>query len=256
MFSRAEREHIRAALVRAAQADTNITGAAHLGSAAVDRLDDWSDIDLALCVSHDAAVDGVIAAWTARMYSDHEAIAHCDVRRGEILYRVFLLRSSLQVDLSFWPAYRFSATGPKFKLIFGHANEPRLSGSDNAAELIGLAWLYGLHVRSSIARHRLLQAEYMLSNMRNRVIALACLREGVSTNEGRGFDDLPHDQKTRFAECYPSSLDVEEFQGALQRTTQALINEIRFRNSNLAERIGPTLVEISGCEAPHGSATD
>ena len=254
MFSRAEREHIRAALVRAAQADTNITGAAHLGSAAVDRLDDWSDIDLALCVSHDAAVDGVIDAWTARMYRDHDAIAHCDVRRGEILYRVFLLRSSLQVDLSFWPADRFSATGPKFKLIFGHANEPRLSGSDNAAELIGLAWLYGLHVRSSIARHRLLQAEYMLSNMRNRVIALACLREAFSTSEGRGFDDLSNDQKSSFAQCYPSSVDFEELQRALQQTMRALINEIRLQDRDLAEKIGSTLIKIGSCDVSPGSA--
>ena len=255
MFSREEREQIRAALVRAAQADSNVTGAAHLGSAAADRLDDWSDIDLALCVSHDAAVDGVIAAWTARMYGDHEAIAHCDVRRGETLYRVFLLRNTLQVDLSFWPADRFSATGPKFKLIFGNANETRLSASDDAAELIGLAWLYGLHVRSSIARQRLFQAEYMLSNMRNRVIALACLREGLSTSEGRGFDDLSQDQKTRLAECYSSSLDPEELQRALQRTMHALVNEIRLRDSNLAEKIESTLVEIAGGDGPHGSAT-
>ena len=143
MFSRDEREQIRTALVRAAQADSNVTGAAHLGSAAADRLDDWSDIDLALCVSHDAAVDGVIATWTARMYRDHEAIAHCDVRRGETLYRVFLLRNTLQVDLSFWPADRFTATGPKFKLIFGNANEPRLSVGDNAASKVGDMMWFG-----------------------------------------------------------------------------------------------------------------
>ena len=255
MFSRDEREQIRTALVRAAQADSNVTGAAHLGSAAADRLDDWSDIDLALCVSHNAAVDGVIAAWTARMYSDHEAIAHCDVRRGETLYRVFLLRNTLQVDLSFWPADRFTATGPKFKLIFGNANEPRLSVGDNAAELIGLAWLYGLHVRSSIARRRILQAEYMLSNMRNRVIALACLREDLSTSEGRGFDDLSGDQRSRFGECYPSSLTPEELQRAFRRTMSALLDEIRLHDGNLAEQIRLTLAEIAGCDAPYGSAT-
>src|SRR5439155_23432821 len=83
MFSREEREQIRAALVRAAEADSNVTGAAHLGSAAADRLDDWSDIDLALCISSDAALDKVIAEWTARMYDGHGAVAHCDVRRGE-----------------------------------------------------------------------------------------------------------------------------------------------------------------------------
>lgn len=253
MFSSKEREEIRAALVRAAETDSSITGAAHLGSAAANRLDDWSDIDLALSISPSAAIDNVIAAWTARMYEDHDAIAHCDVKRGETLYRVFLLRNALQVDLSFWPADRFGATGPKFELIFGRANEPQLSISDSASELISLAWLYGLHARSSIARGRLLQAEYMLSNMRNRTIALACLREGLSTNEARGFDDLSKDQKRRFTECYPRSPDAEELQRALQRTMSAFIEEILLRDSNLAERIGPTLVEIAGSNALDGS---
>src|SRR6185312_5497250 len=255
MFSREEREQIRTALVRAAQADANITGAAHLGSAAADRLDEWSDIDLALCISPGAAVDDVITAWTTRMYDDRCALAHCDVRRGETLYRVFLLHNTLQVDLSFWPADRFSATGPKFKLIFGNANELRLSAGENAAELIGLAWLYGLHVRSSIGRRRVLQAEYMLSNMRNRVIELACLREGLPPGEGRGFDDLSKDQKSRFAECYPSSLEREALQHAFQRTMSALIDEIQLRKSALFERIGSTPVEIARCDVPHGSAT-
>jgi len=249
MFSREKREEIRTALVRAAAADSDITGAAHLGSAAADRLDGWSDIDLALSISPSAAIDNVIAAWTARMYDEHNAVAHCDVRRGKTLYRVFLLRNTLQVDLSFWPADRFGATGPKFKLIFGRANEPQLLAGDSAIELIGLAWLYGLHVRSSIARRRLLQAEYMLSNMRNRALALACLREGLSTNEGRGFDDLSTDQKRGFTECYPSSPDLEELQRAFQRTMIALLDEIRLRNSDLAEKIGSTLVEIARGDA-------
>ena len=91
--------------------------------------------------------------------------------------------------------------------------------------------------------------------MRNRVIALACLRKGLSTSEGRGFDDLSKDDKNRFVECYPSSLDPEELQRALQRTISALINEIGLQDSDLAEKIRPTLIEIAGCDAPHGSAT-
>jgi hypothetical protein len=254
MFSRDERKRIRAALVSSAQSDSQLTGAAHLGSAAADRLDDWSDIDLALCISPKSAVDEVVAVWTARLYESHGAVAHCDVRRGETLYRVFLLRNTLQVDISFWPADRFRATGPKFKLIFGIANEPQPSLTDSAAELIGLAWLYGLHVRSSIARQRLLQAEYMLSNMRNRVIALASLREGLSTSEGRGFDELSRDQRTGFVQSYPSALTAEELQRAFQRTTSALLNEIRLRDSDLAEKIGPTLMDIAGCDASSGAA--
>src|SRR5439155_21414282 len=95
MFTKAQREQLRAALVSAAQADPKFTGAAHLGSAAVDRLDDWSDIDLALCVSPKEQLEEVIAAWTSRMYREHGAVAHCDVKRGDTLYRVFLLQNTL-----------------------------------------------------------------------------------------------------------------------------------------------------------------
>ena len=254
MFTREEREQLRAALVSAAQVDAKVTGAAHLGSAAVDRLDDWSDIDLALCISPENEPEEVIAAWTARLYRDHGAVAHCDVKRGNTLYRVFLLRNTLQVDISFWPAGQFRAVGPKFKLIFGVANEPQPSPADSTAELIGLAWLYGLHVRSSIARNRLLQAEYMLSNMRNRVVALACLRQGFSTSEGRAFDDLADDQRSGFAECYPASLEPGELHRAFQRTMSALLVETRLRDGDLAERIGPTVIAIARCDASTGPA--
>jgi hypothetical protein len=247
MFTREEREQLRAALVSAAQADPKVTGAAHLGSAAADRLDDWSDIDLALCISAENELEEVIATWTSRLYQDHRAVAHCDVKRGDTLYRVFLLRNTLQVDISFWPAQQFRAIGPKFQLIFGIANDPSPSPAGSADELIGFGWLYALHVRSSIARHRLLQAEYMLSNMRNRVLTLACFRHGFSSSEGRGFDDLSIHEKNGFAECYPSSLDTEELDRALQRTMRALLIEIGLRDSDLAEKIGPTLIEICTC---------
>jgi predicted nucleotidyltransferase len=245
MFTREKREQIRAALVNAAQADPKVAGAAHLGSAAADRLDDWSDIDLALCILPEGEREEVIASWTGRLYRDHGAVAHCDVKRGDTLYRVFLLHNTLQVDISFWPARQFRAVGPKFKLIFGVANEPQPSAADSTDELIGMAWLYALHVRSSIARHRLLQAEYMLSSMRNQVLALACLRQNLPSREGRGFDDLAQDERCRFAECYPLSFGAQELHRALQRTMTALLIEIRFRDIDLAKRIGPTLIEIA-----------
>ncbi len=112
MFTEQEREHIRQELVSAAEADARITGAAHLGSAAIDRRDQWSDIDLALCLAADADFNEVLVDWTQRLYNDHGAVANYDVRRGTILYRVFLLKSTLQVDLSFWHATEFRATGP------------------------------------------------------------------------------------------------------------------------------------------------
>ncbi len=54
------------------------------------------------------APEDVAAEWTSRLYENHDAIAHLDIWSGSALYRVFLLASSLQIDLSFWPADAFA----------------------------------------------------------------------------------------------------------------------------------------------------
>lgn len=54
-----------------------------------------------------------------------------------------------------------------------------------------MGWLCALHARSSIARGRVWQAEYMISGLRDQVLALACLRQRLPDFEGRGIDLLP-----------------------------------------------------------------
>src|SRR5579864_6895848 len=163
VFTAQKREQIRGELVAAAKADSRIAAAAHLGSAALGLQDRWSDIDLALGLAPGADLNQVVVDWTTRLYRDHAAVANYDVRRGDILYRVFLLDNTLQVDHSFWPTNELRAVGPKFSLIFGAVGGPISVPVPDSKDLIGMAWLYALHVRSSIARSRLLQAEYMLS---------------------------------------------------------------------------------------------
>jgi len=245
MFTPDEREQIREQLVSAAQQDSRVVGAAHLGSAALGREDAWSDIDLALCLAPQAEIEGVVADWTKRVHSDHEAVTHFDVRHDETLYRVFLLRNTLQVDISFWRAEQFRAIGPKFKLIFGIANEPSPAPNPPPADLIGMAWLYALHVRSAIERGELLKAEYMLSGMRNQMLSLACLRFGVSALQGRGLDSLPQEIKKSAAGCFPKSLGADDLKYSFQATTAALINEIGEADNQLCERLRPTLNELA-----------
>lgn len=240
IFTSEQREQICAQLVAAAKADERIAGAAHFGSAALGLHDRWSDIDLGLCLADDAHLDQVVTDWTARLYRDHRAVATYDVRFGNILYRVFLLDNTLQIDLSFWPPAQLRALGPKFSLIFGEAGEPASAPIPDSKDLIGLAWLYALHVRSSIARSRLLQAEHMLSGMRNNVLALICKRCGLTAVEGRGLDDLPEEQKTRAAESLACSLEPAELSRAFRVTMIALQEEVRYADSNLASKLeGP-----------------
>jgi predicted nucleotidyltransferase len=240
VFTSQQREQIRAELVAAAKADSRIAGAAHLGSAALGSEDRWSDIDLGLCLANDAQLDQVLIDWTARLYRDHAAVANYDLRRGDILYRVFLLDNTLQIDLSFWPADELRAVGPKFSLIFGVASEPVSAPVPDSNDLIGMAWLYALHVRSSIARSRVLQAEHMLSGMRDNVLPLMCKRHGVAALQGRGLDDLPEKQKVLAAESLARSLEPAELNRTFRVTTGVLLEELRCTDSDLAAKLkGP-----------------
>jgi predicted nucleotidyltransferase len=245
MFTPEERCRLRDALIAAARADSRITGAALTGSAALGAEDRWSDIDLALAVAANADRGRVVADWTDRLYREHGAVHHMDISWGVTLFRVFLLGSTLQVDLAFWPAADFGAIGPTFRLLFGTANERPAPPAPAAAGLIGMAWLYALHARSSIARGRAWQAEYMISGMRDNVLALACLRHGVPAVQGRGIDSLPPEATAAAAGALVRSLDAAELRRAFGAITEALIVEIERADADLAGRLAAPLRELA-----------
>jgi hypothetical protein len=248
VFSPEAREQLRNALVAAAQSDPRIIGAAVTGSAAVGREDQWSDIDFALSVAPGADRATVVADWSARMYGADHAVDHVDVTRGEALFRVFLLASTLQVDIAFWPAAEFGAFAPTFRLLFGTAHERPPAPAPLARDLIGFAWLHALHARSSIARHRAWQAEYMVSVVRDHVLALMCLRHGVPAMRGRGMDDLPSDATAGITGSLVRSLDGAELSRAFRVVSEALLVEIEWVDPQRANRLAGPLRELVGEE--------
>jgi hypothetical protein len=246
MFTPEDRERLREVLVSAARADERITDAALTGSAALGAEDRWSDIDLALGLAADADLGEVMADWTQVMYRDHGAVDHLDIAPRATVYRVFLLASTLQVDLAFSPAAEFGAIAPTFRLIFGTPAERPQSPPPGAAELVGMGWVYALHARSSIARGRAWQAEYMISGVRDHVLALACLRHGVPAVQGRGMDRLPPEVTAGFAGALVRSLDISELARAFRVATEALLAEAGQVDAGLAGRLSGTLRELAG----------
>ncbi len=249
VFSLGQRRELRESLVAAGRADERIRAAAVVGSAAAHREDEWSDIDLAFRLAPGLEPAAVADAWTPRMYDDHGAVDHLDVCSGSTLFRVFLLSSSMQVDLSFWPWERFAATGDSFRLLFGEANRPRASRLPAPRALIGMGWLYALHARSSIARSRNLQALYMVDGVRDQVVSLACLRHGLPADQGRGVDDLPPDVIETIAATLVPGLRRSDLSEALSKALTALIDEAEHIDPGLASRLrrpARVLVRTSG----------
>ena len=245
MFTLEERARLRSDLLERAANDRRISGAAITGSAAAKREDQWSDIDLAFGVHKVEELPAALADWTAYLYDQHLALHHLDVKSGAWTYRVFLLPSTLQVDLAFVPADEFRALRPTFHLLSGKANEPRHIPPPQPAHIIGLGWLYALHARSSIARQRSWQAEYMISGLRDHALSLACIRHSLPASEGRGMDSLPKEVAAQFEDCLVRRLDREELSRAFRAATSGFLAEIRAVDAELAVRLQSALMELA-----------
>ncbi|GAB3155636.1 hypothetical protein GCM10027258_60940 [Amycolatopsis stemonae] len=241
MFTPGDRNQLREALVEAARSDERVTGAALTGSAALDAEDAWSDIDLAFAVTGDPGP--VLADFTALMYREHGAVHHMDVVFERTVFRVFLLANTLQVDLAFWPEADFGATTPKFRLLFGTAQDRPPAPPPDARRLIDLAWLHALHARSSIERGRGWQAEYMIGRVREYALALACLRHAVPAGEGRGLDLLPAAVLEPFEATLVGGLG--DLGRAFHAVTDLLIGEAERVEADLAQRLAPLLRELA-----------
>lgn len=245
MFTPQERDRLRDALVSVARADGRIVGAAVTGSGALGAEDRWSDIDLAFGVAAEADVGRLMADWTDLMHREHGAVDHLDVTSGATVFRVFLLASTLQVDIAFAPAAEFGAVAPTFRLLFGTAMQRAPRAEPDAARLIGMGWLHALHARSCIARGRPWQAEYMISGVRDHVLALACVRHGLPATEGRGMDSLPSEVTDAIAGALVRSLDADELARAFRVATEALLVEIGLVDAGLARDVAGPLRELS-----------
>ena len=244
MFTPEEREALRADLIDRARRDPRISGAAITGSGSVGELDRWSDIDLGFGVREASDLRPALDDFTEYMRRERSALDTLDVMRDPWIYRVFLLPNTLQVDLAFAPATHFGARAPSFKLVFGDAVERPHVLPPDARELIGYGWLYALHARSSIARARPWQAEYMISAVRDHALALACLRLGLPAREARGIDRLPSDITKPLELGLIRRLERADLARAFQATTEGLAREIRLVDADLAARLEPALSSL------------
>jgi predicted nucleotidyltransferase len=245
LFTTADRERLRATLIKAARADERISGAAVTGSAARDAEDDWSDIDLAFGIRDRGRIPEALSDWTESMYRDHGAVHTLDVARGSTVYRVFFLANTMQVDLAFFAAEEFGALAPTFRLLFGESVELPPLPAPSAEILVGTAWLHAIHARSCIKRGKPWQAEYMISAVRDNVLALVALRLGLPAVQGRGMDALPADVTRPLEGALVGVLESDQLRRALAVAIDGLAREVRLFDAALAERLDAPLHELA-----------
>jgi len=214
-----------------------------VGSLAVSEGDRWSDLDLTFAVADNAQLRDVLADWTATLVQEFDAAHLFDLTAGASVYRVFLLPSCLQFDLSFTPASQFGASGPKFKLLSGAAVEKPHIQPTPAQELFGYAVHHAVRARICVERGRYWQAEYWISGVRDYALSLACRRRDLSPFYGRGFDDLPSDVRDRFIGALPISLQRDALLAALHVAINGLLQEASDLQESLT-KVEPQLREM------------
>jgi hypothetical protein len=208
-----------------AKVDERVVGAALVGSLSVGSGDRWSDLDLTFAVSDEVEVDHVLTDWTGELVTDLDAVVLFDLPSGHTIYRVFLLPGCLQVDLSFTPAPWFGPRGPRFRLLFGRAAEVSSPDPPDPGDLFGWAVVYARAARAYIARGRTWQAEHCIGAIRDRTLALACIRRNLVSSHGRGYDDLPATVLDPMLRSLVSSLAPEALLEALRAAVDGLLRE-------------------------------
>jgi hypothetical protein len=224
VYSPDERDRVTAQLVKRAESDTRITGAALVGSSASGG-DRWSDVDLTMAVSPDSTVEDVLGEWTNHMIDAYNAVVLFDLPVVPTIYRVFLLPGMLQVDLSFSPENGFGARGPRFNLLFGTPVEREWAKAPNLADEFGWAVHHVVRTHVCIEREKLWQAEYWLHQARDAALTLASYRYVPDARSGRGFDDIPADLLARFSPLVGYRITPQDLTVALKRTGRMLLEQ-------------------------------
>ena len=250
VFSVRERERVGRWLLQRAQADARVVAGALVGAEARGSADRWSDVDMTFGVIGGVSVDEILADWTEALAAELGAVELFDLQVGSTLYRVFLLPGNLQVDLSFTPQAEFGPLGPDFRLLFGTAVQ-RPAGQaggtpepGSARHVFGLGVHHAVRARFCIERGRPWQAEYWISGTRGQALALGCLRRGLPSAHGRGFDRLPDELLAKVEPALVGSLERSELLRALGAAVEVLLEEAE-ETRERADRLAPRLRELT-----------
>ena len=243
MFDVRERDRVREDLLRRAEADADVVGAAATGSYAADGGDEWSDVDLALAIRGE--LGPALERWTKLLYEEFRAIHHWDLPWGPTIYRVFLLPDWLQVDIAFTPEADFGPRGPNWRTVFGSTVDVGMTPPLDTRELVGFAWHAALHARICIERGKPWQAEWNIARVRENVFALACARLGYPTRFAKGADLLPPDLTAPLEKTLLRSTDQAELRRALRVAAIAFAEELERADAGLAAKLRPMLAELT-----------
>jgi hypothetical protein len=242
MFAIGQRDALQAWLLRCAQTDESIVGAAFTGSYATATADRWSDTDLVLAVRGD--LTDAVTRWTRRLYDEWNVQHHWDLVATPSLIRVFLLPQWLEIDLTFAPEQHFGSRGPQWQLIFGNARQLEDFPAPDPIALVGHVWHHALHAWVCLQRRRYWQAEHWITGLRDCTITLACLRLGHPSAYAKGAHLLPDELTSTLEATLVRAITEPELYRAFNAAITMVTAELTRCDPELATRLGPMLSHL------------
>jgi hypothetical protein len=257
VFTVEQRDALREHVLRLAEKDERAVAGAIVGSLALGGGDRFSDLDLTFGIADHVPTAEVLDDWTRALIAEQEAVQLADLERAPTTYRVFLLPDALQFDLSITPAAQFRPGGPRFRLLFGETAEDDSEVPKGRApgqlfiptpsvphDLFGWGVIYALHARACIERGRFWQAEHYVGAVRDHGLSLACLREGVTAVQARGYDDLSAETLARFEGTHVSAVEPGALREALAASVRVLMGEGAAAGLPHADTVAQRLAEL------------
>jgi hypothetical protein len=255
VFTAEQRDALRDWALHHAKRDERIVAGAIVGSLAVDAGDSYSDLDLTFAVADGSRVLDVLDDWARTLADELDAVRLVDLDRAPTTYRVFLLPGALQFDLSLTPAAEFRPAGPRFRLLFGATatDEPDAVGPPGRLfigtpaipeDIFGWGVIYALHARACIERRRAWQAQHYIAAVRDHALSLACLREGATPYQARGYDELAPETLRGYTDTLVASLEPAVLRAALAAAAGALLDEASKAYLRDASEIADQLADL------------
>jgi hypothetical protein len=245
VFTPQDRARVRERVLSLAREDPRISGGAITGSGSVGAEDEWSDVDTSFGVVDGVDPLEVLDDWTRVLETELDVIHWWDLRHASTTYRVYLLSSSLELDIAVTPASEFAQHGPTFKLVFGESGEAHEPEPPAVDETIGFGWLAALVARLAIERGKPWQALFFVNLLRDQALGLACVRHGLPPEYARGADQLPPEITGPYEATLACSLGQHELRRALAAATTAFLREAGEVNPELVKRLALVLQEIT-----------
>jgi len=228
MYSVEERENSLNRLVNYLSNINSVKAVVLVGSLAGNESDKYSDIDFSIIVD-DESVEMVYNDFCNKLDNNNDIFRYFRQIYGEnnCLAGIFL-KNGLEIDVGFVTEDNFlkkceSKTIPKYKVMYSRndfsLNVIQKETKDDYKELLKQAnldiWYNLKNAIYGLKRNRLYRVVKELDDMRNQILEIIAVREGVEFRHFKEIDKLSDNIKNKLSETYFKEVSDRELKRSL-----------------------------------------